>query len=158
MKPTWNWKTIAGLVLHILIAGIMILAGSAKLFGLFPPEEVAKLGLSVPIGVIGAGELATACALAGAAHRIAGSPAGQFLLGRRHLPAHGARRTLCASVRAAAYDLAGAYLRVPGMFSSFSVAAPAVPARTDSPRKPSFPDNTSGPAVTPIRHRSPCPG
>ena len=60
MKTTWNRKTIAGLVLHVLLAGIMILAGSAKLFGLFPPEEVAQLGLSVPIQVIGAGEVATA--------------------------------------------------------------------------------------------------
>ena len=43
MKTTWNWKTITGLVLHVLVAGIMILAGSAKVLGLFPPEAVAKL-------------------------------------------------------------------------------------------------------------------
>jgi DoxX-like family len=41
----------------------MILAGSAKVFGLFPPEEVAKLGLSLPIQMIGAGELASAILL-----------------------------------------------------------------------------------------------
>ena len=41
----------------------MLLAGSAKIFGLFPPEEVAKLGLSLPIQVIGAGELASAILL-----------------------------------------------------------------------------------------------
>jgi hypothetical protein len=46
MKATWNWKTIAGRVLHVLIAGIMILAGSAKLLGLFPPEAAAQLGLT----------------------------------------------------------------------------------------------------------------
>ena len=63
MKTTMNWKTVGGWVLHGLIAGMMILAGSAKVFGLFPPEEVAKLGLSLPIQVIGVGELASAILL-----------------------------------------------------------------------------------------------
>jgi DoxX-like family len=63
MKANQNWKTIAGWVLHGLVGGIMILAGSAKVFGLFPPEEVAKLGLSLPIQVIGAGELVSAILL-----------------------------------------------------------------------------------------------
>src|SRR4029077_5161477 len=63
MKATRNWKMIGGWVLHGLVAGIMILAGSAKVFGLFPPEEVAKLGLGLPIQVIGAGELASAILL-----------------------------------------------------------------------------------------------
>ncbi len=58
MKATRNWQTVGGWVLHGLLAAMMILAGSAKVFGLFPPEEVAKLGLSLPIQVIGAGELA----------------------------------------------------------------------------------------------------
>jgi len=44
MKANRNWKTIAGWVLHGLIGGIMILAGSAKVFGLFPPD----LGGGVP--------------------------------------------------------------------------------------------------------------
>src|SRR5438270_11447948 len=63
MKASRNWKTVGGWVLHGLVAGIMILAGSAKVFGLFPPEEVAKLGLSLPIQVIGAGELVSAILL-----------------------------------------------------------------------------------------------
>jgi hypothetical protein len=63
MKATRNWKMIGGWVLHGLIAGIMILAGSAKVLGFFPPEEVAKLGLSLPIQVIGVGELASAILL-----------------------------------------------------------------------------------------------
>jgi hypothetical protein len=63
MKTTRNWKKIGGWVLHGLVAGTMILAGSAKVFGLFPPEEVAKLGLSLPIQVIGAGEVASAILL-----------------------------------------------------------------------------------------------
>src|SRR6266404_8403560 len=63
MKAIRNWKTVGGWVLHGLVAGIMILAGSAKVVGLFPPDEVAKLGLSLPIQVIGAGELASAILL-----------------------------------------------------------------------------------------------
>src|SRR6266478_9203930 len=63
MKATRNWKMIGGWVLHGLIAGIMILAGSAKVLGLFPPEAVAKLGLTGWITVIGAGELTTAILL-----------------------------------------------------------------------------------------------
>ena len=63
MKATRNWKTVAGWVLHGLVGGIMLLAGSAKVLGLFPPEQVAKLGLGVPIHVIGAGELVSAILL-----------------------------------------------------------------------------------------------
>jgi hypothetical protein len=63
VKTTRNWKKVGGWVLHGLIAGVMILAGSAKVLGLFPPEQVAKLGLSLPIQVIGAGELACAILL-----------------------------------------------------------------------------------------------
>jgi hypothetical protein len=40
MKASRNWKTVAGWVLHGLVAGIMLLAGSAKVLGLFPPEQV----------------------------------------------------------------------------------------------------------------------
>src|SRR5882672_4110266 len=63
MKLTRNWKMVGGWVLHGLIAGMMILAGSAKVLGFFPPEQVAKLGLSLPIQVIGVGELASAILL-----------------------------------------------------------------------------------------------
>ena len=52
MNASRNWKTIAGWVLHGLVGGSMLLAGSAKVLGLFPPEQVAKLGLGVPIQVI----------------------------------------------------------------------------------------------------------
>jgi hypothetical protein len=120
MKTTWNWKTITGLVLHGLIAGIMILAGSAKVLGLFPPEAVVQLGLTGWITVIGAGELATAV----------------FLL----LPRTSSLGVLLASsfwggaiclhmskgdpfvLQSALLLLtwAGAYLRVPGVFASFS--------------------------------------
>ena len=64
MKTTRSWKAFAGLVLHALLAGIMILSASGKLLGSFPPPEaVAQLGLSGWITVIGTGELATAILL-----------------------------------------------------------------------------------------------
>jgi hypothetical protein len=41
----------------------MLLAASTKILGLFTPEQIEKLGLSVPIQVIGAGELVSALLL-----------------------------------------------------------------------------------------------
>src|SRR6476620_8925205 len=121
MKTNQNWRKIGGRVLHGLVAGIMILAGSAKVLGLFPPEEVAKLGLGVPIQVIGAGELVSAILLlvprtaslgvlltsgfwggAICLHMSKGEP---FVLQSAFL----------------LLTWVGAYLRVPGTFASFAV-------------------------------------
>src|SRR6476661_2582901 len=63
MNANQNWSTAVGWVLHSLVAAAMVLAASAKLFGLFPPDQVAKMGLSLPIQVIGIGELASALLL-----------------------------------------------------------------------------------------------
>ena len=63
MKERKNWGKIVGLVLHVLIGGLMIFAGSAKLLGLFPPEALAKTGLGDQIRLIGAGEVLTALLL-----------------------------------------------------------------------------------------------
>jgi hypothetical protein len=130
---TANWKVIAGWVLHVAIAGIMILAGSAKLLGLFPPEEVAKLGLSVPIGVIGAGELATAILLLVPRTSSLGVLLASSFWGGA-ICMHMARGEAFAlqSVLLLLTWL-GAYLRVPGAFGSFSVSATAVPAGADAP-------------------------
>ena len=120
MKASRNWKTIAGWVLHGLVGGIMLLAGSAKVLGLFPPEQVAKLGLGVPIHVIGAGELVSAILLLvprtaslgvlltsgfwGGAICLHMSKAEPFVLQSALL----------------LLTWAGAYLRVPGAFSSYN--------------------------------------
>ena len=126
MKRTWNWKTISGLVLHALIAGIMILAGSAKLLGLFPPEEVAKLGLSVPIELIGAGELATAILLLVPRTSSLGVLlTSSFWGGAICLHMSRAEPFVLQSVLLL-LTWVGAYLRVPGMFSSFSAPSTAV--------------------------------
>src|SRR6266404_6972229 len=63
MKANHIWKTIAGWVLHGLVGASMLLPGSLKVLGLFPPEQVQNMGLSVPIQVIGAGELVSAILL-----------------------------------------------------------------------------------------------
>ena len=57
---------IAGLVIHVLIAALMIFASSGKLVGTQPPEVVEmlqKMGLLNHIKLIGVGELITAIVL-----------------------------------------------------------------------------------------------
>jgi hypothetical protein len=63
MKETKNWGKTAGLVLHVLIGGLMIFAGSAKVLGFFPPETLERVGLGGQVRLIGAGELVTALLL-----------------------------------------------------------------------------------------------
>jgi hypothetical protein len=132
MKASWSWKTITGWVLHGLISGVMLLAGSAKVLGLFPPEQIEKLGLSVPIQVIGAGELVSAILLliprtaslgvllttgfwggAICLHLSKGEP---FVLQSVFL----------------LLTWVGAYLRVPGTFASFAGSSPAEPPIADA--------------------------
>jgi hypothetical protein len=64
MKEPKKWAKITGLALHILIAVLMLLAGSVKVLGLIPSDQLADLG---PIGqriwLIGAGEIITAILL-----------------------------------------------------------------------------------------------
>ena len=123
MKTTRNWKKIGGWVLHGLIAGMMILAGSAKVFGLFPPDEVAKMGLSLPIVVIGAGELASAVLLL--IPRT--SSLGLLLSSAFWGGAICLHMSKCQSFVLQSVLLfltwVGAYLRVPGTFASFTVSS-----------------------------------
>ena len=131
MKANRNWKTIAGWVLHGLIAGTMILAGSAKVFGLFPPEEVAKLGLSLPIQVIGAGELASAILLLIPRTSSLGLLlTSGFWGGAICLHMSKAEPFVMQSALLLLTWL-GAYLRIPGTFSSFSVSHKAVAVNVD---------------------------
>ena len=131
MKTTWNWKTITGLVLHGLIAGIMILAGSAKVLGLFPPEAVAKLGLTEWITVIGAGELTTAILfLVPRTSSLGVLLASSFWGGAICL--HMSKGEPFAPPSALLLlTWAGAYLRVPGVLASFSAPSKAVRPSAD---------------------------
>ena len=128
MKTTWNWKTITGLVLHVLIAGIMILAGSAKILGLFPPEDVAKLGLTGWITVIGAGELTTAILLLVPRTTSLGVLlTSGFWGGAICLHLSKGEPFVVQSVFLL-LTWVGAYLRVPGTFASFAVSAKTEPS------------------------------
>ena len=132
MKMTRDRKTTAGLVLHVLIGGIMILAGSAKLLGLFPPEEVAKLGLGVPIQVIGAGEVVTAILLLIPRTASLGVLlASSFWGGAICLHMSRAEPFVMQSVLLL-LTWVGAYLRVPGVFGSFSASSVAVRPSADA--------------------------
>jgi hypothetical protein len=63
MKDRKNRGKTAGLVLHILIGGLMILTGSEKVLGLVPPDALARYGLGEHVRLIGAGALVAALLL-----------------------------------------------------------------------------------------------
>jgi hypothetical protein len=63
MNARKNWAPIAGLVLHALIGGLLIVTGSEKILGLVPPEALAKYGLGEEVRLIGAGAVLTALLL-----------------------------------------------------------------------------------------------
>lgn len=64
-EKTLKALRIAGLVLHVLIAGLIVAAGSGKVFGSMPEEAISKMasiGIDDKIKLIGFGEI-TAAAL-----------------------------------------------------------------------------------------------
>jgi hypothetical protein len=63
MKASKSWREIAGLGLHALIAGILILTGSQKVLGSAPPEALVRYGLGEQTQLIGAGAILTALLL-----------------------------------------------------------------------------------------------
>src|ERR1700722_9527059 len=126
MKTTWNWKTITGLVLHVLIAGIMILAGSLKILGLFPPDAVEKLGLTGWVTVIGAGELATAVLLLVPRTSSLGVLLASSFWGGAICLHMSKGEPFVLQSALLLLTWAGAYLRVPGVFASFSTPSKAV--------------------------------
>lgn len=63
MNPEHKGLKIAGVVLHVLVAGMMLMAGSGKVFGFAPAEVVegmAKHGLKDQMVLIGLGEMVAA--------------------------------------------------------------------------------------------------
>ena len=123
MRASRNWKITAGWVLHGLVGGIMLLAGSAKVLGLFPPEQVAKLGLGVPIQVIGAGELVSAVLLLVPRTASLGVLlTSGFWGGAICLHISKGEPFVLQSVFLL-LTWVGAYLRVPGTFASFAASS-----------------------------------
>jgi membrane protein insertase Oxa1/YidC/SpoIIIJ len=61
MKTTSKLTSRIGLSLHVVIGAMIVIAGLAKLMGLYPPEEVEKLGpLAAQLPLIAVGEIITA--------------------------------------------------------------------------------------------------
>jgi len=127
MTATGKWGSIAGLVLHVLVGGMMILAGSAKVLGLFPPEAVAKSGLGEQILLIGAGELITAVLLLVPRTSSLGVLLASSFWGGAiciHM-AHAEPYVVPAALLVVTW--LGAYLRNPATFSSFADSQQAPP-------------------------------
>src|SRR6266436_4485252 len=116
-----NWKTIAGWVLHGLLAGIMILAGSAKILGFFPAEMVEKMGLSLQIGVIGAGELVSAILLLVPRTSSLGLLLTSAFWGGAICLHMSKGEPFVLQSALLLFTWVGGYLRVPGAFCSFTV-------------------------------------
>ena len=123
MNASRNWRTIAGWVLHGLVGGIMLLAGSAKVLGLFPPEQVAKLGLGVPIQVIGAGELVSAMLLLVPRTASLGVLLTSGFWGGAICLHLSKGEPFVLQSTFVLLTWVGAYLRVPGTFASFAVSS-----------------------------------
>jgi hypothetical protein len=63
MKARLHWGKVAGLVLHLLVGGLLLVTGSEKLLGVVPPEALGKYGLAEQVRLIGAGAVVTALLL-----------------------------------------------------------------------------------------------
>ena len=63
MKERKNWGKMAGLTLHVLIGGLLIVTGSQKVLGSASPEALVKFGLGGQARLIGAGAILAALLL-----------------------------------------------------------------------------------------------
>jgi DoxX-like family len=66
MNPQNKWLKVAGVVLNVLVAALMLFAGSMKVFGFAPPEMLKKMnefGLGDRLLLIGCGEMLAAVLL-----------------------------------------------------------------------------------------------
>jgi hypothetical protein len=119
MNRRRNWGKIAGLVLHTLIGGVMILTGSEKVVRSVPPEALVRYGLGDQAQLIGAGALLTALLLLIPRTSSLGLLLASSFWGGAiciHM-AHGEPYLLQAALLVLSW--AGAYLRNPATFSSF---------------------------------------
>ena len=120
MKRGNCWARIAGLALHVLIAGLLIVTGSQKVLGSAPPEALVRYGLGDQARLIGAGALLTALLLLVPRTSSLGILLASSFWGGAiciHM-AHGEPYVLQAVLLVLSW--AGAYLRSPASLSSFS--------------------------------------
>ena len=126
---------IAGLVIHILIAALLIFASSGKLLGSPPPEVLAQLqkaGLENQLRLIGAGELATALLLIIPWTSSLGVLVASGFWGgtiATHMSMHD---SYVFQAGLLALTWIGALLRLPEMFSSFTWTGSPI-GRSDAP-------------------------
>jgi hypothetical protein len=120
MKERQHWGKFAGLALHVLIGGLLILTGSQKVLGSAPPEALVSYGLGDQARLIGVGALLSALLLLIPRTSSLGILLASAFWGGAiciHL-AHGEPYLFQAVVLVLSW--AGAYLRDPATFSSFS--------------------------------------
>src|SRR6266851_5728768 len=99
----------------------MLLAGAAKVLGLFPPQQVEKLGLSVPIQVIGAGELVSAILLLVPRTASLGVLLTSGFWGGAICLHMSKGEPFVLQSALLLFTWVGGYLRVPGAFGSFAI-------------------------------------
>jgi hypothetical protein len=115
-----NRARVAGLVLHALVGGLLIVTGSQKVLGSVPPEALVRYGLGEQARLIGAGALLTALLLLVPRTSSLGVLVASAFWGGAvciHM-AHGESYFFPAVLLVLSW--AGAYLRDPATLSSFS--------------------------------------
>lgn len=122
MTDSPRWMRIAGLVLHILIAALMIFASSGKLLGSPPPEVLEllrKSGLEGQLKLIGTGELITGILLIVPWTASLGVLLASAFWGGTIVTNMSMHESYVFQSVLLALTWVGAYLRLPEMFSSF---------------------------------------
>ena len=124
MNAPKKWQTITGLVLHVLVAAPMLLAGGTMILGRMPADGMEKYGLSGQTLLIGVGEFLTALLLLIPRTASLGVLLTSAFWGGTiclHM-SHGEPYLLQSAFLVLTW--VGAYLRYPATFSSFSNAPP----------------------------------
>ena len=135
MAESKSWAKIAGLILHILVGGLMIVTGLQKVLGSVPPEALARLGLGEQAHLIGAGAVVAGLLLLIPRASSLGILVTSAFWGGAiciHM-AHGEPYLLQAVFLALAW--AGAYLRNPATLGTYSApqgVAQRLPAESGS--------------------------
>jgi hypothetical protein len=138
MNEHTNRGRIAGLVVHLLIGGLMILTGSQKILGSAPPEALVRFGLGEQARLIGVGAVLTAVLLLIPRTSSLGILlTSSFWGGATCIDmAHGDRYVFQATLLLLVWI--GAYLRNPQALSSFSTA-PRMSRTVAAPTDPVVP-------------------
>ena len=136
MKRRNNWSKVAGLVLHLLVGGLLIITGSQKILASAPPDALVTYGLGEQARLIGAGAVLTALLLLIPRTSSLGILLATAFWGGAiciHM-AHGEPYIFQAAMLVLSW--AGAYLRDPATLSSFSARIPRGARAESAPAVP----------------------